>query len=343
MNHCVQITPEMTRAQWLDIRRKGIGGSDVAAIIGANPYKTPLDIFNDKLQLGENEDSQSRYAYWGTKLEDVVASEFAEKTGLKIQRVNYVLSNQDNPWMMANLDRAVVNPDIAKRVAINKPEKVKETGLLLSTDIGLECKTASVYNSDDWGPSQLDEILAGDVFSDHKIPLYYETQVQWYMAVTGMKTFYLAVLLGGNDFRVYLIHRDDELISALVSMCKDFWDNHVMKALPPDPVNAEDVKKLFAKDSGDMIEATNDDSVLVGELRNIEAEIKKLKAAEEELKEKLITRIGPHLGITIDGEKAVSYKSQTSRRFSSTQFKKDFPDLYEQYTVEATTRVFRIH
>lgn len=343
MNHSIQITPEMTRAQWLDIRRKGIGGSDVAAIIGANPYKTALDIFNDKLNLDPKEDTQSRFAHWGTKLEAVVADEFAEQTGMKIQRVNYVLSNQDNPWMLANLDRAVINPSIAGRVALNKPEKAKETGLLLSSDTGLECKTASVYNSDDWGPSQLDEIVAGEVISEHKIPVYYETQVQWYMAVTGMKTFYLAVLLGGNDFRVYQIHRDDELISALVSMCKDFWENHVMKAVPPDPVNAEDVKKLFTKDNGDMIEATNDDSVLVGELRNITAELKKLKAAEEELKEQLITRIGPHLGLTIDGEKVVSYKSQTSRRFSSTQFKKDFPDLYEQYTVEATTRVFRIH
>ena len=140
-------TAEMERDAWLQERTKGIGGSDVATVLGLNPYKTPLSLWEEK--TGKTKGSPAgEAAYWGTTLEDVVAKEFSKRTGMKIQRVNFLLSTGENGWMRGNIDRAIVNEQIAKTVRVNKPEKAAQTGLMLSTDVGLECKTANAFMAD---------------------------------------------------------------------------------------------------------------------------------------------------------------------------------------------------
>lgn len=334
-------TAEMERDTWLQERSKGIGGSDVATVLGLNPYKTPLSLWEEK--TGKTKGSPAgEAAYWGTTLEDVVAKEFSKRTGMKIQRVNFLLSTGENGWMRGNIDRAIVNEQIAKTVRVNKPEKAAETGLMLSTDVGLECKTANAFMADKWGPSQEAEIVSGNVVTEHQIPLYYETQIQWYMAVTGIETFYVAVLIGGQDFRMYEVKRDQDVIDAIVSKCRDFWENHVLKDVPPAPINVDDIKKLYAKDSGEMTEATNEEATDIGELRNLKEQIKSLKEQEEAVASRLIMAIGEKTGLTLGGKKAVTYKAMNTTRFSSTDFKKEHPDLYQDYAKTTSTRVLRL-
>ena len=218
------------RLEWLKTRQTGIGGSDVAAILGLSRYKSALDVYNDK--VGEVSDSeQSQAAYWGTQLEDIVAKEFQKRTGMKVQKINSQLSRDG--WMHANIDRAVVNPEISGNVRVLDEAKQLETGRLLTTDSILECKTASSFIADQWGPSQEAEIVAGKAVVEHKIPIYYETQVQWYMGVTGAKRCYVAALLGGQDFRIYCVERDDDVIDALQQQCREFWFERVLKQVPP--------------------------------------------------------------------------------------------------------------
>jgi len=334
-------TAAMSRDEWLKERTKGIGGSDVATILGLNPYKTPLQLWEEK--TGRSSGSAAgESAYWGTVLEGVVAKEFSQRTGMKVQKVNYMLSKGEDGWMLGNIDRAVVNPAIAGRVSVLKPEKVEECGRLLSTDIGLECKTASVYMSEHWGDSQEAEILAGKIVTEHKIPLYYETQIQWYMAVTGIKKFYVAVLIGGQDFRMYEVRRDEDVIKAIVEKCHAFWFKKVLADVPPDPINADDIKKLYARDDGEMVEASNDEAADIGELRTIRERIKELQDQEKAVANRVILAIGEKSGLLIGGEKAVTYKAQNSSRFASTAFKKEHPDLYRDFVQTSTTRILRL-
>ena len=281
-------------------------------------------------------------AYWGTTLEDVVAKEFSKRTGMKIQRVNFLLSTGENGWMRGNIDRAIVNEQIAKTVRVNKPEKAAETGLMLSTDVGLECKTANAFMADKWGPSQEAEIVSGNVVTEHQIPLYYETQIQWYMAVTGIKKFYVAVLIGGQDFRMYEVRRDEDVIKAIVEKCHAFWFKKVLADVPPDPINADDIKKLYARDDGEMVEASNDEAADIGELRTIRERIKELQDQEKAIANRVILAIGEKSGLLIGGEKAVTYKAQNSSRFASTAFKKEHPDLYRDFVQTFTTRILRL-
>lgn len=330
------------RIDWLKARRSGIGGSDVAAILGLNKYKSALDIYNDKISTEEPKDQQTEAAYFGSILEDVVAKEFSKRTGLKVQRVNTMLRSGKGDWMIANIDRAVVNPDIAGRVSVYDEQRQAETGRMISTNWILECKTANQFMADMWGESQEPEIVSGKVVTEHKIPIYYETQVQWYLAVTGCELCYVAVLLGGQDFRIYAVKRDEDVIKALKEYCSIFWHENVLNRIPPQAQNMEDVQKLFPVDNGDMVEATNEQAADIGELRTLAERIKELTDQQTVVKSRLIASLGANSGLMIGGEKACTYKAQKSTRFDSTRFKKEQPEVYQDYVKSTETRVFRL-
>lgn len=334
------MTPE-ERLDWLKRRQKGLGGSDIAAILKLNPYKSPLDVYLSKVEeITKADEPISEAAAFGIKLEDFVAREFAERTGLKIQRVNSTLTCVEKPWRLANIDRAIVNPTIAGRVNLTKDPQPGEP--LITTDAILECKTASQYMDNQWGPTQEHEIVNGLEPEDHKIPLYYETQIQWYMGVTGSKVAYVAVLIGSCDFRIYKVPRNDALIEALFERCDEFWQESVLKKIPPEPVNVEDIKKLYTRDNGEMIEADNDDAVLIGELRTVKEKLATLKKAEASLQNQIITKLKDKTGMTLGGEKVLTYKAQTTSRIDSARLKAEEPAIFNEYINETTTRVFRL-
>lgn len=326
------------RLEWLKARQTGIGGSDVAAILGLNRYKSPLDVYNSKVEEAVDE-GESQAAYWGTQLEDIVAKEFQKRTGMKVQKVNQQLSKHG--WMHANIDRAVVNPAISGNVRVQPEDKQQETGRMLTTDAILECKTASSFIADQWGPSQEAEIVAGKIVTEHKIPIYYETQVQWYMGVTGARRCYVAVLLGGQDFRIYCVERDDVVIKALQEQCFAFWQK-VKAGTPPDPTTKEDVAKLFERDNGEMVEADNTVAADIGELITLQAQIKQLQDAQDVVKDRVCAALGEHQGFTIAGEKACTYKTQKRTTLDTTRLKKESPDVYQAYAKTSETRVFRL-
>ncbi|HDR7209457.1 YqaJ viral recombinase family protein [Bacillus cytotoxicus] len=188
-------TTDLTREEWLEMRRQGIGGSDLAAVLNLSDWNSPMSLYLDK--IGElKEKPQSEYAYWGNVLEDIVAREFVKRTGLKVRRKNEMLRSKKYPFMMANIDRELIGR--------------KE---------GLECKTTSEYKRGEW---------KGD-----NVPTQYRLQCQHYMAVTGYKRWHIAVLIGGNKFEFKTIERDEDIIKMAIEKCDVFWNNFVAKRIPP--------------------------------------------------------------------------------------------------------------
>lgn len=98
---------DMSRDEWLEARKMGIGGSDAGAILGLNPYSSPTRVFLDK--TGQAEPQADNYAMKiGRDLEDYVARLFTEETGKKVRRRNAMLINDSYPFAVANVDREVV-------------------------------------------------------------------------------------------------------------------------------------------------------------------------------------------------------------------------------------------
>ena len=278
------------RSEFLLRRRAGIGGSDVAAIMGLSPWKTPLDVFQAKTSEDPADDTMSEPAYWGIVLEDVVAQEFAKRTSRKVQRVNQQLHHPEHEWMVANIDRAIVTPGSRTRLG--------DDGRLLGADGILECKTASAYKAGEWGRD-------GD---DDAIPVHYAAQGMWYLAVTGLPYCDFAALIGGQKFVTKRIERDDETIAVLIEQCRAFWFDHVVARKPPDPINGTDALKLFPVDNGNSIEANEAALIAYNDAVVLRTQIEQAKTELEARISTIKTCMGEASELTLDGRKLLSWK-----------------------------------
>ena len=311
------------RATWLAERRKGLGGSDVAAMLGLSKYRTQYQLWLDKTGR-ETDDSSGEAAYWGNALEDIVAKEFAKRNGVKVQRVNDLIKHPTLDFAFANIDRAVINPAISGNVRIKDGR--------LTTDQILECKTANQFLQNQWGDDS------------ESIPDYYLTQCQWYLGNTQADICHLAVLIGGQKFKQYQIQRDDELISILHDEAKTFWHDFVLADNPPDPTTIDDCLHRWARHTdGKVIDADQSLIELITEYKEIKAVLKDGEAEADALKLEIVKRIEDAECVVIDGsKKLLSYKSQSSSRLDNKALKAAHPDLAEQFTKTSATRVLRV-
>jgi len=200
--------------EWLELRNSGIGGSDIACVLGENPYKQPLELWMEKTGKAPAADlSDNQRVEWGNRLEDIVAVAYADKTGYKVRRRNFMFTDAEYPFMLANIDRDVVGE---KRV--------------------LECKTAGAFAMrDQWGDGNLYDADGKMLALDDKVPAHYLLQTLWYMSIVKRDAGDLAALIGGNDFRVYSFASDQEIAVLMRDAAKEFWA--LVQADTPPPLD----------------------------------------------------------------------------------------------------------
>ena len=278
----------MERAEFLARRRSGIGGSDIAAIIGISPWRTPRDIFLDKKGMSEPE-QETDAMYWGTTLEDIVAREYAKRTGRKIQRCNQQLQHPDYPFLIANIDRAVYDENGKKPVVKGK----------LVTSRILECKTASQYAAQEWGESG----------SNH-VPEYYKAQVLWYMGITGALVCDVAVLIGNRDFRMYTMERDEDVISYLFQEGITFWREYIEKDVMPPARTLEDVERVCHGEAKKRKFADDLTIEAVKRYAELDKQDKAIKEEKEMLKVQICDAIGDAVELVApDGVKLCTWSA----------------------------------
>ncbi len=298
------------RAAFLAERATGIGGSDAAAIVGLNPWKSAYRLWLEKTGQIDADDLRDNAAVtWGTKLEDVVAEHYAEVTGSTVHRVRRTLRHPEHPFMMAHLDRRIVGDRK-----------------------GLEVKTAGAFaaRSEEWGESGTDEI-----------PANYLCQVQHYMAVTGYAAFDLAVLMGGRDFRIYTIARHEQMIASLIAAEADFW-RRVAENDPPSPRSIEEARDRWPQSKEYQIQAAPEIERAVSDLRAVKNDLKTLAAREEALAAQIMVALGDGDTLMAGARKLATWKSQTAQRFDAKAFEAAHPDLYQQFKAASSFRVLRL-
>lgn len=297
-----QSTLKMEKEEWLSERQKGIGGSDVAAILGINKWKTPLDVYYEKISETPIHTIETPKMKAGLMLEQVIADWYAEETGKKVVRDNKIRVHPHYPFLIANLDRVILG------------DQNTSTGIL-------ECKTTSGYAAKNW---------------DTEIPLYYYCQLQHYLNVTGYNWGEIAILIDGWDFQRFYFEKDIEFCEALEIRLKDFWINHVLAKVPPALLNESDVIKQFPQhESGKTLIAKGETFQIITMLRDVKNRIKILdeKKAEYETQLKIALEDAEAF-IDEDGVELVTYKSpKDSLSFDKDSFKKDNPDLYNKYLI----------
>jgi putative phage-type endonuclease len=298
------------RRAFLEGRQKGIGGSDVAPILGLSPWASPIDVWESKVNPIKEDDGEiADCLHFGNVLEDVVAQEFVRRTGMKVQRRNNVIHHKKYPELIANPDRVVVG------------ERA-----------GLECKTANAFMKESWGESGTDDV-----------PIPYILQCMHYMEVTERKTWWLAVLIGGNDFRWYAIPWNPKLAKVAQEKCRAFWNDNVIPKVQPDPINLEDVKKLYAlgKEASPI---TADEAIINAHsaLKAIKSQVKEGTAKQKELELQIKLFMGDHdlLVHPETGDKMVTWKGQEANTFQGKLFKAAYPDLHAEHCILVPKRQF---
>ena len=292
--------------EWKALRHQYIGGSDAAAVVGMNSYSSPFALWAEKTGRLPGFDGNLATEV-GTYLEEFVAQKFAEVTGKKVRRSNLSWFNDEYPWAIANIDREIVGEDA-----------------------GLEIKTTDSLNM--------------AKFKNGEYPANYYVQIVHYLAVTGKKRWYLAVLIGNKEFKWFTIERDEDEIRALMQAEKEFWQ-FVQTDTPPAVDGAEATGKTLLSLHPD----STDSAIGIGAFERELDTYFTLKAQAKELDEKISgieNRIKAHLGENGNGEGEkykVSWKTQSRTNFDYKQFVADHPDLdVSAYFKKTNTRPFRV-
>lgn len=290
-------------------RQTYIGSSDTAAILGISPWKTPLDVYLDKVQprVEITDPDKLRVLNRGKRMEPYVIDLLAEETGLEIVRRGERYIDTEYNFLAAEIDAEAAGGE------------------------NIEIKTVSPFKAKEWGEQQSDEI-----------PVHYAAQAMHALMITGRALCVFGVLIGADDFRIYRIERDDVTIAAIRAKEIAFW-KRVQDRNPPEPSTVSDVFRLFGThDSGAAIAANDAIQADVLAMKSLKADAKSLEGLIAMREERIKLYMGDAAILTMNGTPSITWKEQQSKRFDQAAFKADHPDLFEKFTKVAASRVFRI-
>lgn len=295
-------TADEIREQWLESRRHRIGGSDAAAILGLSNYDTPYTKWLEKTGRVEAPDlSDNEKVHWGTVLEPVVADEFARRhPEFDVMDPGAVYISSEHPFMLASVDRMLSSREGAQTAV-------------------LEIKTCGERRRSDW---------------DDGVPPYYLAQVNHYLAVTGLTMAYVAVLIGGQEYREYIVERDDDDINYLIAKEREFWQMVEDDQMPPftgSDVDNRALMEQFPGHNGEFVQSVDMDES-ISSLKALKNEIKDMQKEAKRIESELRAEIGSNKGIETPRYRCTwvraNYNSFDSKRFAA-----DHPDLFDEYTV----------
>ncbi|CAN0622771.1 Endonuclease [Burkholderia multivorans] len=299
-------TKSLSRDDWLEVRKNGIGGSDAAAAVGLNPYLSALELWLIKTGRDANlpkpdANDTTEPVYWGTLLEPIVAASYTKQTGNKVRRVNAVLQHPTIPFMLANIDREVVG---------NRKVQL------------LECKTAGEFGARLWRDG---------------VPEYVQLQVQHQLAVTGKQAADVAVLLCGQKLEVHRVVRDDALIARLIELEAAFW-RYVETDTPPPADGSESADRALRclyPGAGGTVDFTGDRplSAAFADLVVVRAEIDARRQVEAKLKQSIQQAMGEADRAMFETGEVSFKRSKDSAGVDLKRLLADYPHLAAQYAV----------
>lgn len=289
-------------------RRKYIGGSEVAGVLGLSRWSSPLRVWAEKCgEIPVKDLSDKIEVKLGNKLEQTVAELFTEETGKKVRRVNETLFHPKYSFLGANIDRRIVGEDSI-----------------------FEAKTTSAFKGKEW--------------EGEEIPQEYIIQVMHYLAVTGMQKAYIAVLIGNHDFKWKEVARDEKVISQMVAKEVKFWNEFVIPKVMPMQITSNDkdvLTELFPEAAPESVIELDDEANKLIESRNALYQDKISVEKQIEQQENYIRALLKDNEAGESQNWRVSWKKRRVQPYLDTEALKK-AGLYSQYEVFNKTRVLTI-
>ncbi len=281
------------RERFLADRRRMIGASDAPALLGLSKWNTPLGVYLSKVDPQAVASEMTDEQRWGLLMEPVLHAEYERRYGVELHAPPTV-RHPDYEYIGCSVDRRAYGHGI------------------------VELKTASQSSKDQWGEEETDEI-----------PDVYNVQVHQQMAVTGEDHAYVFVAFW-CEFRRYVVHRDDAIVSRILEVDRAFWNDHVLKGIPPEPdfahaSTADLLDRLHRPEPGRSITLDEAQSLLVMEYEALGDQANDLTDQRRAVKAQLIHALGAaEFGLLPDGRRL--RRSMTTRKAYTVE-ESTFPTL----------------
>ena len=295
-------------SDWLEWRRGGIGGSDVAGIVGVSPWASPWSVWARKVGV-TSEQADSPAMEFGRRAEDMLADWLADKTGVEIVGQQRQCTHPVQPWMRCTVDGFTAEV----------PATV------------VEFKTTS---EEAW----------------ESVPVHYQCQAQWNMAVTGSDRCIFGVLHiahGRPDFHVYEVAADPDEQTFLIDRCSAFWHDHVLTGEPP-PTDGHDATTTALNDAWPdtqegVLDADDEIRRLVTERHQATAEAARWTDIAQAKENALRALMGDKDTIRDGKRNLVTWRWQDRRNVDLNGLRAAVPELVKANTTTTSTRVLRIN
>lgn len=293
--------------EWKALRKGFIGGSDAASVLGMNTYRSKYTLWAEKTgRIPEFEGNLATDV--GAYFEDFIAKRFEQETGKKVRKETQSIFNDKYPWAIANVDRVIVGEDAI-----------------------LECKFTDSLNL--------------KRYKNGEFPDRFYVQCVHYLAVTGKKKAYLAVLIGNKEFKVFEIYRDEAEIDALMAEEKIFMELIKSDTAPnTDGASSttETIKTIYADSNEDSVNLFAYEDAL-NQYMALQAQIKELEAIKDEMANKVKVFMG-EAGKGSTDRYSVSWVSSERSTFDAKAFASDHPNLdLSKYNKTITYRTFKVN
>lgn len=264
-------------------RSKFLGGSDVAAILGVSKWKTPFQLYQEKIGAFVEEVTPAKQKIFdrGHRWEPVVVEMLIDELQSRGHTVEIIARNAryrdtEFPFLACELDLEL---------------------LIDGEEVNGEMKTVHPFAAKDWGEAESDEI-----------PIYYAAQVMHGLMIKPRRRAVVAALIGADDLRIHWLERDDETIAGIRAQEIEFWER-IQNGNPPDPTDPEDVKWLYQRDGGTAIEADDELVMQCQQLKDMKAGAKDLEGQIELLATRIKARMGTAATLLYRGQPIATWKN----------------------------------
>lgn len=295
-----------------------LGGSDLGAVLGVDEYRTGVTVFREKTgELMRHVDNA--HMAWGRRLEGVILERYAELTpGSKVGRPprDMLLRHPDYPWLGYHPDG------------------------FTDDDWVLEAKAPTDRSRHKWGAPEVREYTRAE---DVPAPASYVVQAHGGMLLNQCDRADLIVLIGGFDFRIYRMRRDEVLIRKIIQETQKFWEEHVLPRKPPEPTTLEDLEHLFRVDDGSVKQATPEMIELCVAYNDAHREAK----TADQIKQKFGLALKTFLGkssVLVDeaGNTLATWAGHETNRIDVERFREEEPATAENFITTSIVRTLRV-
>ena len=292
----IDVTPDTP--EWLKERDKSLGASDAPAILSLSPWSTPLECYQSKLGAGKAFDPV--LGYIGHASEPTIAGwveQFSDLRGIELES-GFMARSVEYPWLHATFDRVSYDPSGALTI--------------------FQFKTGHQYTAEKWA---------------HGTPLDVQAQVQQEILIAGTTGEWVVCWIGGREFIMRWVERDDTFISdILVPRTKEFWEDHVLAHVPPEPSTLGEQALVWPTAPDSAVELSETAYEAFQRRNVLLSDIRAQQAEADELQKVLGSYVQTAETLTYDGRPVATYKTQRGRlTLDHKALAAEHPDIAARY------------